>query len=471
MRKIDIKFFGYIYILLFIFLGALNKLFVPISIIASAIFTVIIASRVTKDNGISLVKGILTLLMFQNLCIGLGAHFAGNTDDSLKFITQIPFLSIILLYIILLVNKTIKLEENQKLSFILLIICIIFSFFIGRGSLLSILINLRNLLTFFFAYCIGNYAISTKKDLDSLVRFIFKLSFIFLIFGIILLIFGFDLYKTIGIKEVYIAKGAPIAGERLDDRFYTTLYKKQYTRMGSLLYEPVNLAYFYSMVFLLSLFYKFNDGNKNSFIRVIYSLIGLILTFGKGGYLLTATIILLYLMTKIFNMLKLSKTIMGCIRISTVLSLLIVALFVLYYSKNIGGAANTHFWAIQLTWNNVIHKPIGFGLGTGGNMATLFNNGSSSTWLETGGESTLMSFLYQIGFQGVLCLIFCMLSLRINLNKLDEVNNFNIIIYFIPLVLIGISLFQDNTFTPQCIVIFMFIISAGKVYYNKKIEK
>ena len=68
MRKIDIKFFGYIYILLFIFLGALNKLFVPISIIASAIFTVIIASRVTKDNGISLVKGILTLLMFQNLC-------------------------------------------------------------------------------------------------------------------------------------------------------------------------------------------------------------------------------------------------------------------------------------------------------------------------------------------------------------------------------------------------------------------
>ena len=61
-----------------------------------------------------------------------------------------------------------------------------------------------------------------------------------------------------------------------------------------------------------------------------------------------------------------------------------------------------------------------------------------------------------------------MLSLRINLNKLDDIDSFSIMTYFIPLALIGISLFQDNTFTPQCIVIFMFIISAGKVFYNKK---
>lgn len=468
MGKIDIKYFGYIYILLFMFFGAMNKIIVPFSMIASAIFTIIIASRATKDNGISLVKGILTLLMFQNLCIGLGAHFTGNIDDSLKYITQIPFLSLILLYFILLFNKSIKLEKNQKLTFILLIICIIFSFILGRGTLLSILINLRNLLTFFFAYCIGNYAIQTKKDLDSLIRFIFKLALIFLIFGIILLVFGYDLYKIIGIKEVYIAKGAPIIGEKLDDRFYTTLYKKQFTRMGSLLYEPVNLAYFYSMVFLLSIFYKFNKRDRLSFLKVIYSFIGLILTFGKGGYLLTATVILLYLMTKLLYKLKFSKKIIGCIRIATVISLLLVSMFVLYYSKNIGGAANTHFWAIQLTWNNVVQRPIGFGLGTGGNMATLFNNGSSSTWLATGGESTLMSFLYQIGFQGVICLILCMLSLRINLKKIDEINNFNIITYFIPLSLIIISLFQDNTFTPQCIVIFMFICSAAKVYNNKK---
>lgn len=468
MGKIDIKYFGYIYILLFMFFGAMNKIFVPFSIIASAIFTVIIVSRVTKDNGISLVKGILTLLMFQNLCIGLGAHFAGNTDESLKFITQIPFLSLVLSFVILLFNKSIKIEKNQILTFTLLVICIIVSFLIGRGTLLSVLINLRNLLTFFFAYCIGNYSILTKKDLDSLVRFIFKLAFIFLMFGIILLIFGFDLYRIIGIKEVYIAKGAPIAGERLDDRFYTTLYKREFTRMGSLLYEPVNLAYFYSMSLLLSIFYKFDKKNKYSFIRVLYNFFGLVLTFGKGGYLLTTTIILLYLFTKLFNRLKISKTIIGSVRIATVLSLLIISTFVLYYSKNIGAAATTHFWAIQLTWNNVVHKPIGFGIGTGGNMATLFNNGPLDTWLATGGESTLMSFLYQIGFQGVFCLILCMLSLRINLNKLDDINNFSIMTYFIPLALIGISLFQDNTFTPQCIVIFMFIISAGKVFYNKK---
>lgn len=274
---------------------------------------------------------------------------------------------------------------------------------------------------------------------------------------------GYEIYKRIGINEVYIAKGAPI-GNSLGGRFYTTLIKKQYLRMGSLMYEPINLAYFYSFCSLISCFSTWTKDKLKRVFYILVSSIGLILTFGKGGYLIAISALLALLTHKILRNLKKTKSISEkkVYKLTFIVIAIFLSAFSLYYYHNIGAAVNTHFWAIERTWKNILKHPYGHGLGTGGNAATTFNDTSKKTWLETGGESALMSFTYQIGIQGSFCLIMCMLSF-VNFNN-KKLKNIEIVFKYIPLILIGLSIMQDNTFTPQCITPFM--LALGYFYNN-----
>jgi hypothetical protein len=42
-----------------------------------------------------------------------------------------------------------------------------------------------------------------------------------------------------------------------------------------------------------------------------------------------------------------------------------------------------------------------------------------------------------------------------------------ITIIYLPVILIVASIFQDNTFAPQCISIYMMLLAAPNVYLNK----
>ena len=80
-------------------------------------------------------------------------------------------------------------------------------------------------------------------------------------------------------------------------------------------------------------------------------------------------------------------------------------------------------------------------------------------WLSSGGETALMSFMYQLGMQGVLVFAICLTSTHIDFKN----NDFRMIMYcYLPFILLGISLLQDNTYTPQCIVPFMLLQGGAK---------
>ena len=119
--------------------------------------------------------------------------------------------------------------------------------------------------------------------------------------------------------------------------------------------------------------------------------------------------------------------------------------------KYIGAAIRPHIWGIQNTWENVLARPWGHGLGTGGNAAQILGGANSEDWFGSGGETALMSYAYQIGLQGVLCFILCVFSTAVQ--KANEFTPF----FYIPIILVGVSLMQDNTFTPQCITAFMLL--------------
>ncbi len=458
----------FVIIIVIMGIGSMNKILTYPSMLASVILAIMLGRAFVNKPNVDMCEGIILLLMFQNFSIGLGAHYLGNTDSSLKFITQIPFLTIFTIWFIITLHDLKRKNEDKASKFFgVLLICILFSCIINRGTVLAILTNLRNMTVFYMAYVIGKKGIRSEIELGKFINFLIKIASIFLVFGVVLLITGYEGYSLIGIKEVYIAKGVSNVRDSLDGRFHTTLISKQYTRMGSLLYEPVNLAYFYAAVSILTIFGRWT---KNKFKKVFFSLvsiIGLILTFGKGGYMIFGIAISAYYLG-IFI-----KAFLGKInsklafKITTIFCVISVTVFCIYYYKNIGAAVSPHFWGIERTWKSVVKQPWGYGLGTGGNAAQTFNS-SNGDWLETGGETALMSFMYQIGIQGILALILTMLNMT-NIRKKQfyrkedkDIGRLIGIFNYIPIVLIGVSLLQDNTFTPQCIVVYMFVIGSLK---------
>lgn len=455
MKILKDKKIIYVCILLLMFFSAMNKymcyVLFPIIIALALLFAK--SSNKEKNNETPFL--IVFLLAIQNLIIGIGAHLFTNIDFSLKLLTQVPFMLIFFTWMFLFLDK--KNRDVTYKYFYIFIAMIAISFFIGRGNIQSICINIRNLTLFYMVFQIGNKYLYSKNEINKFIEKIFKLSGIILFIGIILYIGGFELYKMIGIVEVYYAKLGGIIKE-MDNRFYTTLITTRVMRMGSIFYEPVNLAYFYSCTFLLSLFHKNNNQKKN----VLINGLGLLLTFGKGGYLIAILGVLFVLSSKFLYKFKLVNNITKSSNVSILIIILGAVSFSIYYYLNIGAAATTHFVGVIKTFESVRKQIFGYGLGTGGNMAILF--GSNNDWLSSGGETAFMSFFYQIGIQGVIALVILMTKLMVTkINENDKMLDMQLLFRIMPIIIILISILQENTFTPQCITLFMLMQGAMKI--------
>lgn len=444
--------------LVFMFMGAISQTATPIALILSAVVAFMISMCAKKENGVDIVMGIVWLLILQNLMIGIGAHLGGNENESLKLLTQIPSITVFAVAATVSIRDG-NMFKNRAGKFFLCFLCLVLvAIFIDRGQMLGVLMNIRNMTIFYFAFLISKSLIKDKNQRKILHNKIMISAKIVLIVGIILLVGGYGLYEKIGIDEVYIAKGSTLGGGRLDDRFFTTLIQTKIPRMGSLYYEPVNLAYYYASVLLLALYPI--DGEKRKSGEILVGLIGLILSAGKGGIMIVLLCVgFMLIMNVVNNGSKRIKNAMVIVGVATILS---GVAFAIYYYNNIGASASPHFWAVIRTWQSVLERPLGHGLGTGGNMSLLFNTGSSvasysSSWLSTGGESALMAFMYQIGIPATGFLF----ATIYNLNSRKKIRNNSLgVFWFFPIAIFIVSILQDNSFTPQCIVLPMFIVGT-----------
>lgn len=456
----------FFYAILFaILVGSTNRFLTFFSLLISVAVAAYISF--TFENSLYICEGILLLLLGQNFSIGIGAHIFSNQDNSLKFLTQIPFLAIATIWAIKCLIKKGHNEMMPRITFGILLLMIILSLLNNTEWILSALISFRNMVTFYLAFNIAENCLNEEDDINRLAKFIIKSGIILVFFGIILLIGGYKLYKMIRIHEVYIAKAAPFFEGGLDNRFYTSLFSgKSYIRMGSIIYEPINLAYFLSLAFLCSVLKSPYNGSKR-IIGVALLGIGLFLTFGKGGYLIAflslACIVTDYLFGRImpdFNPIIKQRTIIVAMYVS-------LCIFVLYYVIYIGDPVLNHVKGIYYTFLSVIKRPFGYGLGNGGNVSFSIGN-NNGDWFSAGGETALMSFMYQIGIQGALAFIACLVSISKSINT--ENDKFFKLCYYLPMVLVIISMLQDNTFTPQCITAYMLLI-GGASQISKKTGK
>lgn len=457
----------YFLIVLLTITGAISPSYTLTALLCIILLGLILASTSVNNSGPLYVKSLVTLLCFQNLCIGIGAHLAGNQSNTLSYLTQIPFILITLQWVAVTITRLYRRELHSPTDklFFLLLLCIFLSLLVNRGSLQSIAVTARNLTVFYMAFSLGQYHLKTKESLFDFFKFLILISLFMIFAGEILILGGYPLHKILGVHEVYIAKGAPFPPGQLDGRFYTTLISGQHFRMGSLYFEPINLAYLLSASFIVSYYAPIYKNNLNKYLVTFILGIGLLQTVGKGGYLITALTFICIALESLYRVRNI-KIQVFILTIGTLVTTLGMYLYVYF----IGAAVLPHFWGITQTWENILHRPWGYGFGIGGNAAQILNKATTADeWFGSGGETALMSFAYQIGIQGVVVFILCVLSTSVTSNK--RLFKWSRVFCYLPFILLGVSLMQDNTFTPQCICVFMFIQGSIKQIVQKELAE
>ena len=479
MKRINKLSFLFLVIHLCIFVGALNNVLTLVCTAIAFVVSIVIANESVKKKNSSTCVSIIILLCLQNFLIGLGAHLSKNTSESLKILTQIPFMVILInwlfIQVYLIKHKTKR--SPEKKYFILLIAFMLLSLAFGRGEIQSILINIRNMTIFFMGFEIGKTYLYSREKFELFIKKYNSILFVMLLAGLILMAGGYGLYSAIGINEGYIAKSDVGAVGVLNYRFFTTISNFRIMRMGSLYYEPVNLAYLYSIGFLVNLLYKPTIIKAKKATGIIISGLGLMLTFGKGGILIAACAILFVCLYRSYSCLLERLGSNSIRRFAILLVIMLASVFCVYAYNNISTSANPHFWGIIRTWENVKVKPLGHGLGTGGNMAFALDSqktasfDSNNPWLSTGGESAIFAFMYQIGILGTVSLALCAICMSSGYKRCRN-DIFMNTMKILPVIIIGVGILQENTFTPQCIIPFMiFQGGSARVFIDDEKEK
>lgn len=472
VKQYQNKYLGLVAIAVLILIGSTTPVMTYASVVMSFVAACYFGYTFIKDPGPWAGKIIITILCLQNLCIGVGAHLAGNTDTSLMLLTQIPFMTIFVIWFTGLIYELKKdgfkkyISNKTNLLFILLLICIGMSLIIGHGSAKSCLVSLRNMTVFYMTYCIGRRMCKSREDMNDYIRYFLILSVIMCILGLILMAGGYEMYKALGVHEVYIAKGAPFAQGRLDDRFLRIIQGQWVQRLSSIYYEPVNIAYFLSTSVLCAAFANPFKNRKKKVLLIIVCIVGLLLTQGKGGYLLVimpmCCLLGEWLIRKIFRLEheKCSDSLLLFVMIIIAFVGLTIITILLVNFWDGRELIMPHIRGIVGAMNSITARPWGYGLGNGGNAALVFNGTikDMNDWYAIGGETALMSFLYQLGICGIIVFMMCLVST--SLYKAKKIDNFSKIIYCLPWGLICVSVLQDNTFTPQCIVPFMLLVGG-----------
>ncbi len=427
----------------------------------------IFGTHLCKD---SIPRICVNLLVFQNLIIGILSHLLGYATDDLTYLNQLPFIFLCLAFFGVIVwewraevGLCLKLEDW---SFLGVLALLLFQFLTSTGGVSAKIVGIRNYTTFYLSYRIGKHCLNDKEKLIRFFRYLIGISVFVVLVGLVMYGMGFRLWEAIGIREVYIAKRDLIVGERLPDRFFTNFLGYSVKRMGSVYYEPVNLAYLLGCALLIALFSPWTSTIAGRIPAILILAGGLALTFGKGGMMVTGMGVGGFLFYSVFRMIKKGEE----RRAKNLLLIILIPLIFFagrYYVGHYNESTNPHFVGILSTWESVKEKPLGYGLGTGGNANLMFDGVEGDSfydvyyaWLASGGETALMAFLYQMGVPALIFFFLCFHGMTTRVCRENDMGAFRFMVALWPYFLLGISIYQENTYTPQCIIPFMLIIGG-----------
>lgn len=437
------------------FFGAMHPVLSYLSVILIIIFSFYIV-RLLRGSFLEYKRVpslVVFLLLFQNVGIAFGSKSIGNHSTSLSLLTQLPtiFITIIGVYFFIISVK--NGPEKTDIIFIALGLIVLLYFLISKGGIVAKLSYSRNFLIFYFGLLIGRFTLHTRNNFMYFSRYVIVLAFTASVIGIVSIPFGQEWNYIFGSREVYIAKRNMPYSDTLPANFTTVFAGHRVNRIASFYYDPVNFSYFVAFSIIITYFY--GSKIKSRLIKPVL-IFALIFTFGKGGQFIAITTLISYIVYKGFRKAKFesNKAFIYTLLLFSLTLALLVFIIEVYFPNSFG--TKMHFFGIKSALELSIRKPFGHGLASAGNIVEI--GSEIKDYVAT--ETALFNMLYQVGFLPVVLLISIYIDITKNITHDIKKNWRNIVVGFLPFILLIVSTFQENAFTPQCVVPFMLLIGA-----------
>ncbi|MBV9180511.1 MAG: hypothetical protein JO356_04305 [Acidobacteria bacterium] len=278
------------------------------------------------------------------------------------------------------------------------------SFWLSSAPLFAKAGYIRNFFAPVAAWYLGKLCVRKYEDFSSSIGLLFAV-------GILISVFSLFELMNHGFWAKYLQQDAlmDLKGPTAD---YTDFLGMMLPRLYSGIGSPINAAYVFSMLFLLTLF------AKRRALTVIFGVQAL-LTFAKAGMMVGIAGLVLFLMRR---RLEQAKNWMRVLWVAPVILLLILA----YLQASGSGIADaTDIYATEQELDStaaghlrglvggIVHvpeAPFGHGLGVSGNMALVgqvigvmdTEDADMQHRLELGSENAVGTILYQLGVLGLL---------------------------------------------------------------------
>lgn len=390
----------------YLLVGLEGREFQIFLLIISAVMFLYVLTATYNHKYVLLALLFIFLNVFQNTIFGLSFNINPTKNDNLLLFLGVKDILIAFIIIsLILCDKdfikclTIKLKKHE--IFILIWFLVIFiSFFLSSGLFMAKLSYVRNFCFGFLLYFFGKLVIKNKDALTIFLKFVVGMAILVCLFAFLEFLF-FDKFVYLDVfhlDKIYQAKHghpSPTDVELLPSgrevRYGTDIMGVPFSRIGSTFFEPVNLSYFlaFSWVILLFLFYR----NKNLLSAFLVISSGLILSFGKGGWIVA--------FFSFIGLVLFTNKIIVKLRHLLLINLLYVVIIILFGYK-ISYSAAMHIIALGYGFKSMLTNLLGFGLGSGGNFENIFSHRDITDYLLSGADSTFGVIMFQLGGIGIL---------------------------------------------------------------------
>ena len=426
-----------------------------VGLVSFLVIVGIVAISSFKANA-NTVKLLIILCFFQNIYILLLSRWLTGTDY-----IMLCLIKEILVYLTIFLSffKKRRIDRTEIYAFAALLVLVLYVL-LRMDFSMSVIASFRQLSIPFLFYIFGRSVKLKEGDFVKVIRIFITLSIFTVLFGLIQVMVGPAFFDKMGMKDYMEIKYGFL---QMRDGYYipTSMLSwdfvkytgKVYLRLASFLVDPVILSQILALAYLLVTFdYCGELTGKRKKLYSIVLLVGVILTLGKGGILITA-----------FSFVYLWGKRNGQRKIISYIAYIFVAIVCVFLIEGAGEGESISLHMAGLTDNIQVMKqnPLGTGIGTQGNMAIKYYEVKN---VEVSGESFVGAVMGQMGIIGIVIYCVFMYGLYTKYRRMKHYNKlYNIV--FIATNSMWITSFLNNTavsFT-NC---FMYMVVLGFSEYS-----
>lgn len=366
----------------------------------------------TNRNLYSL-KLLLIMCFFQNIFLIILAPYIDKTGFNTIVLLKEIYVAITILIGIFSIKRIQGFDVYCYLCIIILLFCLLVY---SQGTLMQILVSVRQLYLPFLFYLFARQIKLSEKEFFEFVKWFIGVGILSCGFGVIELVIGdsfwqmfhYDRYSMLKIGKTQVINGYfnSVAMYTYDLHM---IFHKMIKRMSSILADPVILGQLLSLAALLLFFVK--GVFKYQKVWFVVVAISLLLTFAKGGIVI-AMITGAVLVKEIFKKRQLGN------------ALLLFGIFIficlLFVSVESGSSGNAHLAGLLDHIKSFPSYPFGTGIGSEGNLAINMAGLES----EKSGESFVGTVIGQLGIGIFLYVIYVYGLYRQTVRRLEAYNTF-----------------------------------------------